>query len=164
MPAPNRGKLYARYESQLQQLHKGLPVQFRATLERVLKRLPELFTEDLPLVPNHTDLLENNIHVSPETGNITGICDWMDASVGPFGTSIERLECLLGARTMEGWRWMPDQVNLRRQFWQAFYDAVGSRTPELEQRIDTARLVGIFLTHGLVWVDAEKREPVTEGS
>ncbi|KAH8751707.1 hypothetical protein F5883DRAFT_577979 [Diaporthe sp. PMI_573] len=164
MPIPDRGELYASYESQLQQLHGGLPVRFRATLKRLLKQLPELFAEDWPLVPNHTDLLENNIHVSPETGSITGICDWKDATVGPFGTSIEGLECLLGERTMKGWRWLANQMNLRRQFWQAFYAAMGSRTAELEQRIDTARLVGIFLTHGLVWVDAENRAPVTEGS
>lgn len=65
---------------------------------------------------------------------------------------------------MKGWRWLANQMNLRRQFWQAFYAAMGSRTAELEQRVDTARLVGIFLTHGLVWVDAENRAPVTEGS
>ena len=68
MPIPGRGELYASYESQLQQLHRGLPVRFRATLKRLLKQLPELFAEDWPLVPNHTDLLENNIHVSRGDG------------------------------------------------------------------------------------------------
>lgn len=152
MPIPDHGELYAIYESQLQQSHRGLPIRFRAELKRLLKHLTELFAEDWPLVPNHTDLLENNIPVSPETGSITGICDWKDATVSPFGTSIEGLVCLLGERTMKGWRWLPDHINLRRQFWHAFYAAMGSHTAELEQRIDTARLVGIFLTHGLVWV------------
>ncbi|KAF4949135.1 hypothetical protein FGADI_9139 [Fusarium gaditjirri] len=143
MPIPDRGELYASYEPQLQQLHEGLPVRFLAMLKRLLKQLPELFAEDWPLVPN-TDLLENNIHVNPKTGSITGICDWKDAAVGPFGTSIKGLECLLGERTMKGWRWLPNQMNLRGQFWQAFYAAMGSRTTELKQRVDTARLVGIF--------------------
>ncbi|KIM36549.1 hypothetical protein M413DRAFT_288647 [Hebeloma cylindrosporum] len=36
---------------------------------------PGLFENDWPLVPNHTDLLENNIHVNTETGCMRGICD-----------------------------------------------------------------------------------------
>ena len=50
----------------------------------------------LQLVPNHTDLLENNIHVSTETGSIAGICDWKDAGIGPFGMSLGGLETMLG--------------------------------------------------------------------
>ncbi len=67
-------------------------------------------------MPNHTDLLENNIHVDPATGHLTGVCDCKDVEVSPFGTSIEGLESLLGNRTTAGWRWVPDQAALRQHF------------------------------------------------
>jgi len=61
---------------------------------------PRLLEGDWPLVPNHTDLLENNIHVITETGHIRGICDWKDTKVGPFGMSLGFLETILGVRTI----------------------------------------------------------------
>ncbi|KAM0417394.1 hypothetical protein ACHAPT_012629 [Fusarium lateritium] len=102
MSLPDRSELNASYKADLEQLHRSLPERFRKTVERLLWDLPGLFAEDWPLVPNHTDLLENNIHVSPKTGHITGICDWKDATVGPFGTSLEGLESLLGERSTTG--------------------------------------------------------------
>lgn len=73
MPCPDRGSLLANYSSQLSQLSQGLPSRFRPTLDNLTSWLPGLFASDWPLVPNHTDLLENNIHVDPNKGSITGI-------------------------------------------------------------------------------------------
>ncbi|KIH95123.1 hypothetical protein SPBR_03548 [Sporothrix brasiliensis 5110] len=112
------------------------------------------------MVPNHTDLLENNIHVDPATGHITGICDWKDAEVSPFGTSLEGLESLLGERTTTGWRWVTDSRELRRAFWDAFAAIVGPGV-DLE-RVGVARLVGIFVKYGFVWVDRENKRLLTE--
>lgn len=65
-------------------------------------------------MPNHTDLLENNIHVDPDTGAIMGICDWRDAEVSPFGMWLGGLETMLGFRTMNknGWSYFPDHSEL----------------------------------------------------
>lgn len=164
MPVPNRHELYNDYKSQLQQLRRGLPERFHKLLDRLIENLPGLFASDWPMVPNHTDLLENNIHVDPKTGSITGICDWKDAEIGPFGTSIEGLESLLGERTTTGWRWVPNQASLRQRFWQAFAAAMGPIPSNILQRVDDARLVGIFLKHGLEWASTESRAPVREGS
>ena len=167
MPVPNRDELYATYATDLQKLYDGLPDRFRETLKRVLESLPALFAEDWPMVPNHTDLLENNIHVDPATGRLTGVCDWRDATIGPFGTSLEGLDCLLGERSRSGWYWLPNQAELRRIFWQAFGNTLGrslADNRQFRQRVDTARLVGVFRKHGLVYVDAENQAPVAEGS
>jgi hypothetical protein len=53
-------------------------------------KLPGLCNSDWRLVPNHTDLLENNIHVNTKTG----ICDWKDTAIGPFGESLGGLETM----------------------------------------------------------------------
>lgn len=152
------------YRSELQLLRRGLPKQFGRLLNRLIEGLPGLFAGDWPMVPNHTDLLENNIHVNPETGSIAGICDWKDTEIGPFGTSIEGLESLLGERTTTGWRWVSHQADLRRGFWQAFAEAMGPTSSDVPERIDNARLVGIFRKHGFEWVSAESRAPVRAGS
>ncbi|OAA61032.1 Aminoglycoside phosphotransferase [Niveomyces insectorum RCEF 264] len=125
MLSPDRAELRENYRSQLQQLRGGLPTPFCDVLGRLLAGLPSLFAPDWPLVPNHTDLLENNIHVDPDTGHLMGICDWKDAEVSPFGISIEGLESLLGHRSSRAWNWVSNHVHLRRHFWDAFAEAWG---------------------------------------
>ena len=88
MPCPSRELLFKDYLSQLTQLSRRLPERFRQTLDYLIAHLPDLFTDDWPMVPNHTDLLENNIHVDPNTGRLVGICDWKDTEVSPFGMSL----------------------------------------------------------------------------
>lgn len=162
MATPDRLKLLASYQADLEQLRQGLPERFHEVLDRLLQALPTLFDHDWPMVPNHTDLLENNIHVDLETGRITGICDWGDATVSPFGTSLWGLDSFLGSRSLAGWRWVSNSAEFRRRFCSALAAAMGS--DGLPERIEVARLVGIFLKFGLEWVDMENREPVKEGS
>ncbi|KAL9030819.1 MAG: hypothetical protein Q9196_001094 [Gyalolechia fulgens] len=78
----------AKYYKRLRKLRAGLAERFHAQLDALIPQLRSLFAQDWPLVPNHTDLLENNIHVDPDTGAIVGICDWRDADVSPFGMSL----------------------------------------------------------------------------
>ena len=100
MPCPSRESLFNEYSSELSQLRTGLPERFRPTLDYLIKMLPSLLTANWPLVPNHTDLLENNIHVSRETGLLAGICDWKDTVIGPFGLSLGGLQTMLGKNTL----------------------------------------------------------------
>ena len=66
--------MYQEYLSGLQNLRQGLPERFAPTLDRLIAKLPTLFSSSRLLVHHHTDLL-NNIRVNAQTGNMTGICD-----------------------------------------------------------------------------------------
>lgn len=87
--APNTTcKLFAHKSRILDQLSQTLPDHFDPKLTEVLQRFPLLFRPDYPVVLNHNDLLEMNIHVNWKNGRITGIVDWADAKIAPFGTSL----------------------------------------------------------------------------
>ncbi|KAH6651651.1 hypothetical protein BKA67DRAFT_593482 [Truncatella angustata] len=166
MSKPDRGQLLRDYSSQLQRLRKGLPDRFHTTLDTLIPQLPSIFDQNWPLVPNHTDLLENNIHVDPDTGAIVGICDWRDAEVSPFGMSLGGLETMLGVRTMNehGWSYFPNHSELREQFWTTFYHYLGSTSEAQQQCIEVARLTGLFLANGFVQDKYGHMNPATEES
>ncbi|POR38964.1 Uncharacterized protein TPAR_00836 [Tolypocladium paradoxum] len=132
----------------ISQLAEGLPKRFRPSLEHLTANLPRLCAKGWPMVPNHNDLLENNIHVNPETGHIMGICDWKDTTIGPFGLSLGGLETMLGIRRIRGWYYHPNQQELRDLFWGTFYDAIGQLSEEQRELVEVARMTGIFLENG----------------
>lgn len=165
MLLPKRETLLEDYSSQLRQLYDGLPTRFRSTLDHLITRLPDLFAEDWPLVPNHIDLLENNIHVNRSTGQIMGICDWKDSEISPFGMSLGGLETMLGIWKMkEGWCYHANQQALRAHFWGAFYNSMGYTSEKQKELINIARLVGIFLANGFELDSNEKKVPASEGN
>lgn len=100
------------------------------------------------MVVNHWDLLENNIHVDIQTGHLTGIVDWGDAEVGPFALQLWGLENIIGIRTTTRTRFHPQHVQLRRLFWQKFYEEIGGVAEDVKEAIHTARMIGIFLANG----------------
>ncbi|KAJ2989334.1 hypothetical protein NUW58_g3519 [Xylaria curta] len=163
---PDRGRLFQSYSSRLQQLRKGLPHRFHATLDILIPQLPSICNENWPLVPNHTDLLENNIHVDPDTGTIVGICDWRDAEISPFGMSLGGLETMLGVRTMNehGWSYFTNHRELRDQFWTTFYHCLGAMSKAQQQCVEVARLTGLFLENGFVQDQYGNMNPATEES
>lgn len=164
MPRPSCESLSADYSSQLSKLSDGLPSRFRPTLDYLTSRLPGLFTSDWPLVPNHIDLLENNIHVDPNTGRLMGICDWKDTEVSPFGMSLGGLETMLGTDSwVRGWCYHANQQELRALFWETFWSAMGSVSEEQKERIEIARLVGLFLANGFQYDDDGNLVPASEG-
>jgi hypothetical protein len=162
---PNRHGLYDDYLSKLKQLSQGLPKRFRKTVDYLISELPKLFASDWPLVPHHTDLRENNIHVDPLTGEIKGICDWKDTTVGPFGTSLWSLEAMLATRSSKGpFKYHPNHRALRNLFWDSFRVAMGSVFDNNMAVIEVARLVGLFLENGFVYTDDVNRVPVRDGT
>ena len=161
MTRPDPYQLYHQYLTQLQQLREGLPERFHSTLDAIIPQLPDLFAENWPLVPNHTDLLENNIHVDKATGRIMGICDWREAQVSPFGMSLGGLETMLETPVTSGdhWRYHPNHQELRDLFGARFYYHLGGASDQQKRRIETARLIGLFLANSF-----EQGRPATEGS
>ncbi|KAH8928591.1 hypothetical protein BT69DRAFT_1236890 [Atractiella rhizophila] len=167
MKCPDRAALEKEYMSELMSLRQGLPERFWPTLDQLIRRLPELFSYSWPLVPHHTDLLENNIHVNPQTGHLAGICDWKDATIGPFGLSLGGLETMLGIATWEegqpSWQYLENQQDLRNLFWESLYTAMGTVSDDQKEIIEVARLVGLFLDNGFKWIDDETKVAANEG-
>lgn len=157
MPWTNTAVTPTELSQQLKCLTRALPECFRPKLNEVHDQLPLLFASDHPQVLNHADLLEMNIHVNPSTGAITGIVDWHDATIGPFGLSFWGLESLLGTLGSDGWHFHARHLDLRRKFWDTFcYNTDITETQK--QAIKVGRLVGIFLAYGL-----KKGAPVEVG-
>lgn len=72
--------LLGEYSKILDEVSPDLPAQLQTKLDEVREELPRLFQHSYPLVLQHDDLLENNIHVDEATGHITGKC--------PYGISV----------------------------------------------------------------------------
>ncbi|EHK20834.1 uncharacterized protein TRIVIDRAFT_138728, partial [Trichoderma virens Gv29-8] len=82
--------------SSFNHLIKSLPEKFHKIVNHVQLHIPELFYGKYPLVITHGDLNEMNILIDPETGEITGIVDWAEAGMLPFGFALYALDHLLG--------------------------------------------------------------------
>ncbi|RSL40391.1 hypothetical protein CEP54_016129 [Fusarium duplospermum] len=147
-PADTARKLFAHYTRILDQLSQTLPERFQPCLDEVRQGLPLLFRSDYPLVLNHDDLLEMNIHVDEGTGRITGIVDWADAIIAPFGTSLGGLETVLGVQTSSRWLFHPRHDYLRTQFWKTFYGVIGYISDTDRRAIEVGRKFGLFRTYG----------------
>lgn len=160
MPPSSNVSIQFEYSSHLERLSDGLPNRFRPCLDDLRTQLPSLFGPDFPKVINHWDLLENNIHVDAQTGRLTGIVDWRDARVGPFGMQFWGLENLLGVRTGGGMRFHANHVKLRRLFWETLYKQIGDVPKGMRATIRAARMIGIFFAND----DFDNNFPVEEAT
>lgn len=167
MPRKDPSALSREYLEKLRTPRDGLPTRFRQSLDYVQSHLPRLFADDWPQVPNHVELLEDNIHVDPETGRITGVCDWPEAEIGPFGMSLGGLETMLGInRVNKGFCYHTKQQYLRKLFHQSLEQAMGMglAPDDSRERMRVATLVGLFLTKGFEYAEDGAKAPAGEGS
>ncbi|KAM3518327.1 hypothetical protein MY4038_010123 [Beauveria bassiana] len=81
-----------------------LPHRFQHHVTEIEEILPLLPSGDYPLVLTHGDLNEMNILVDPASGKITGVVDWAEASVQPFGFALYALDNTLGYMGPSGWK------------------------------------------------------------
>lgn len=89
-----------------------------------------------------------NILVDPENGNITGVVDWAEASILPFGFTLFALENALGSMYASGWKYLDNSDYLRREFWGVLRDLVGGVSDYEMEVIQVARMAGIFIRYG----------------
>jgi len=143
--------LQAEYEAILETLFHELPDSLRPTINKVRENLSLLFRPDFPMVLQHDDLEENNFHVEEATGHITGVVDWANAKVAPYGISLGGLEIVLGIQTSTEWHFHPSHVRLRQQFWDMFDSGIGAISVLDRRSIEVARLMGLLRTHGIEW-------------
>jgi hypothetical protein len=127
-------------ETDLDRLSQQLPDRFSRTLNLVRKGIPRIFT--LPFVITHGDLNETNILV--DDGYITGVIDWAESTIYPFGMSLWALENILGYMDKTGWHYHENAKDLRNEFG----IHVGSLQEEVKQKILLARMLGLFLRYG----------------
>ncbi|KAJ5300077.1 hypothetical protein N7508_007320 [Penicillium antarcticum] len=105
--------LLMEFQSNYDLLARKLPYRFAPNLERVRKELPSLISKAFPFVLSHGD-------VNPKTGNITGIIDWAESRILPFGFALYGLENLLGRTDSEVWHYYDRYCALESLFWQTF--------------------------------------------
>ncbi|PGH11754.1 hypothetical protein AJ80_07015 [Polytolypa hystricis UAMH7299] len=130
-------------------LSSNLPFHFQKTVTRVQEVLPTLFYGKYPLVVTPGDLSEMNILANPETGEITGIIDWAEAGIQPFGFALYALDNILGYLTLNRWVFYGSFEYLRDEFWRIFCELVGGVSKSEMELIQLARLAGLFLRYGI---------------
>ena len=110
--------------------------------------MPSIFSH-LPFVLSHADFSSCNIMVDPVSGRLTGIIDWAEAAICPFGQNLYTLQDFSGTLHREnGWRQYKDHDALQETFWETFQNEVGGLSAEVVEAIRSARILGCLLTHG----------------
>jgi hypothetical protein len=108
------------------------------------------------MVPTHGDFSERNILANPTTGEITGIIDWAEVGILPFGFALYGLDNLLGYLTPNGWVFHDTADYLRDEFWGVFREAVGAVSQSEMELIQLARQAGLFLRYGIPYKPGRK--------
>ncbi|KAE9964845.1 hypothetical protein EG328_010151 [Venturia inaequalis] len=137
---------YARFKY----LGDTIPERFQQAVTEAQAALPMLLDGRFPLVPTHGDLNEMNILVDPASGDITGIVDWSDASIQPFGFTLYALENVLGSMGSGGWKWFDNANGLRNSFWTAFREQTGVSEDQVNL-IKLAGKAGLLIRYGTAY-------------
>ena len=113
----------------------------------------------VPWVLTHSDLSNMNLLVDPDSGHLTGVVDWADASIEPFGIALWGLESVLGSSGPDGWLYFEnDTSRSRKLFRKTFLTAIGSAiSDETRGAIDEVRTLGILLRYGFSWEDGTEK-------
>ena len=89
--------------------------------------------------------------VDAVSGRLTGIIDWAEAAICPFGQNLYTLQHFSGTLHREhGWRQYRDHDALQDTFWETFQKEVGGLSAEAGEAIRSARILGCLLTHGFI--------------
>ncbi|KAF5963452.1 Mus38-like protein [Fusarium bulbicola] len=146
--------VFAEFRSKFDLLAQSLPSRFLPNLNRVYEKLPSVFSGALPFVLSHGDLCEMNLLISPETGHITGIVDWAEARVLPFGFSLWGFENILGFMDSKGWHYYDNRDELEDLFWRTFWTEVPDASKADLELFQTARMADHSDSYSLAYLDA----------
>ena len=142
-------------------LSLSLPSRYTDTILRLTRDAGQLFTEHYPFTLTHDDLGETNLLVDPSTGHITGVIDWIDAKIRPFGFDLWGLQNILGRMDQDGWHFSQDHKADEELFWSSFENYVrDSSFYAVRRRIELARYIGIVLRYGFRWSEESSLIPV----
>jgi hypothetical protein len=160
-----RGRVGSSMVRRLEQLSQELPsIGLRHVARDTWAKLRDI--RDYPVVLNHGDLIPSNILVDEESWEITGLVDWAEAELLPFGTCAYGLELVLGhvepIPSGNEYVYFDNAVHLRDVFWTSLFAAV----PDLKKRradVETMRDVGVLLWYGFAWDEGRVDRVVSEG-
>ena len=100
--ADHRENLRQRYTNDLQLLLRSLPSRFHQTTQKCLDSMKAIMS--LPMVLLHHDFYGCNIMVDETSCHLTGVIDWAEAEIGPFGQNLDSLQALTGTLHLKtGW-------------------------------------------------------------
>ncbi|KAH9869937.1 hypothetical protein J1614_006858 [Plenodomus biglobosus] len=155
------GKVGSSIISRVRKLALELPdAQLRDRAQSTLEAIRGMV--DYPVMLNHGDFIPSNILVNEDTWEVTGLVDWAEAEILPFGTCLYGLEHLLGfmdTPPSDGhsqpngrpvYKYFEKAAKLRELFWIRLLDAV----PELRGRVDDVKVMrdlGVLLWRGIAW-------------
>lgn len=75
-----------------------------------------------------------NILIGPKTGNITGIINWAESRILPFGFALCGLKNILGYIDSTGWHYYDNRHELEGLLWQEFFKKVHNAS-EVDMRL-----------------------------
>jgi hypothetical protein len=152
-------------EDDLRLLAGNLPLRFTREIDELLDNLSSML-DSLPAVLTHGDLNEMNFLVDESSGHLTGVIDWAEAKILPFGMNLWGFENILGYMDLNGWHYFDQHASLRTLFWETFNSTVvaNEATVRLQSVIDCARRMGILLRYGFRWDENMQRKVVEDGS
>ena len=133
-----------------------LTARLQSALDEVRQHLPTLVSGDFPLALTHSDLNELNILVDAGTGIITGVIDWTDAGIQPFGLTLYALEKFIGSMGQDGWVYLNNASVLKDEFWRAFAHYAGPISQSQMESIQIARKAGYLLRYGTFYSSRHK--------
>lgn len=130
--------------------------RFESALVEVREHLPALVSGDFPMALTHSDLYELNILVDGNSGLITGVIDWTDAGIQPFGLTLYALEKFIGSMCRDGWSYFDSASMLRNEFWKAFVHHAGPVSHSQLKSIEAARKAGYLLRYARFYSSGQK--------
>ncbi|KAI0188087.1 hypothetical protein F4808DRAFT_454269 [Astrocystis sublimbata] len=130
------------------ELPLGLQHDYIATIDKLSPTLPDNLCPIIDTVKQDLYILFRPDFPIALYGYISGVVDWYDAFIAPFGLSLGGMEIFLGVQTNKNWHLHPFHLSLRQQFWDTFYSMIG-QVSELDRRlIEVARLMGLLRAYG----------------
>lgn len=87
--------------------------------------------------------------VDEKTCHLTGVIDWAEAEIAPFGLNLDTVQGLAGHfHLRDGWLRFDDFGHLQRVFWSTFQEKAGGHSEETLCTIKLARTMGLLLSRG----------------
>ncbi|KAF5019174.1 hypothetical protein F66182_8824 [Fusarium sp. NRRL 66182] len=155
-----RRQLREDFTNDLNCLLSALPCRFHQIIQNCLQSIDDVLS--LPMVLLHRDFGECNIMVD-EACHLTGVIDWAEAEMRPFGMNLHSIQFLTGELHLrKGWIPHQDHGVLYHVFWKTFAQEVDVSEYTI-RTIKTARIIGLLLSRGFTSRLANNPKPVPIG-